>query len=109
MKQEIYRSFEGKLNVENRTGHIIYETKDFYEIEFLNIESEKKGKLRIRKEILDKKDFNNTEKLAEIGIDIENGCANYGQCWYNKKWYGYKEICRIQKKYQDNNWKRHAI
>lgn len=107
--KEIYRSFEGKLNVGNQTGYIIYELNDFYQIEFLSVWSDaKEDKVRIRKALLKEADFSNLEKIGDLQMDIENGCGDYGQCYFNEKWYGFETICKIQDKHDDNNWKRHV-
>lgn len=105
MKKEVYRSFEGKLNYNNQNGYIIVELQDFYEIEFLSVLQVGVDKIRIRKELLPENDFSNFEKIINLSEDIENGCADYGQCWYNGKWYGYDSICKIQEMHQANNWK----
>lgn len=108
-KKEVYRSFEGKLDVNNQTGYVIYELKDFYQIEFLSVWSDaKEDKVRIRKDLLKESDFLNLEKIGDLQMDIENGCRDYGQCYFNEKWYGYETIRKIQDKHDDNNWKRHV-
>ena len=38
MAKEVYRSFEGKLDVDCRDGYIILELKDFWEIRFLTVD-----------------------------------------------------------------------
>lgn len=106
--KEIYRSFEGKLNVENQSGYIIYEIENFYQIEFISVRTSGSDKVRIKKELLQKEDFENLEKITEIEMDIENGRADYGQCWYKEKWYSYDTINKIQCKNQDNYWKRYV-
>lgn len=106
--EEIYRSFEGLLDVKNQTGYIVYELKDFYEIEFLSVWSNaKESRVRIRKNLLKESDFSNLEKIGALQMDIENGRGDFGQCYFNEKWYGYETIRKIQAKYDDNNWKRH--
>lgn len=105
--KEVYRSFEGKLDCENQSGYIIQKLNDFYEIEFLSVWMDvNDSKVRIRKEFLSESDFGNLEKIGELQMDIENGCGDFGQCWYNGKWYGFDAICKIQEKNQSNEWKR---
>lgn len=107
--KEVYRSFEGKLDCENRSGYIISEMKEFYEIEFLSVYRDSKdSKVRIRKEFLSESNFGNLEKIGQLQMDIENGCGDFGQCLYKGKWYGYDAICKIQQKNQSNEWKRFA-
>lgn len=101
---EVYRSFDGKLDVENQAGYVITELKDFYEVEFLSVWGGH-GRVRIRKERLAVSDFGNLEKIDELREDIECGRADYGQCYYDGKWYGYEAICKIQTANQSNEWK----
>ena len=49
--QEIYRSFEGKLDVDCQDGYIILELKERYQIEWLSIWG-KTNKIRVRKDLL---------------------------------------------------------
>ena len=108
-KKEVYRSFDKLLGVDNQTGYIIYELKDFYEVEFLSVWSDaKESKVRIRKEFLQESDFSNLEKIGDLQMGIENGCGDYGQCYFNDKWYGYDTIRKIQIKHEDPSWKRHV-
>ncbi len=106
MKKEVYSSFEGKLNVDCQNGYIITEIKDFYEVEFLSVWQDiPDKKVRIRKKFLPECDFENYEKICDLTRYIEDGLGDYGQCWYNGKWYGYDLVCKIREKYQVNNWK----
>lgn len=46
--QEIYRSFEGKLGVDNQDGYIIFGLKERYQIEWLSVWG-KTQKIRVKK------------------------------------------------------------
>lgn len=46
--QEIYRSFEGKLGVDNQSGYIISELKETYQIENFTVWG-KSQKIRVKK------------------------------------------------------------
>jgi len=106
MKKEVYRSFEGKLNVDVQKGYIITELDGFYEIEFLTVWSDiGDSRIRIRKEFLSENDFANLEKITELMIDVEDGRADCGQCFYKGKWYGYDTICKIQETNKSYDWK----
>lgn len=106
--EEVYRSFD-VLGVECQHGYEIYELENFYEVRYYSVETPSPAdRVRIRKELLTKEDFRNQEKLGRLQADIENGCADYGQCWYNQKWYGYDTICKIQASNQDYRWKRYV-
>ena len=106
--KEIYRSFEGKLNVNNQSGYIIEDGNDFYQISFLSIQDDQKDdKIRVSKEI--KFDFTDVDKIAEIALDIENGCYDSEKCQvlYDGKWYSGKTINKIQNANKDYRWKRY--
>lgn len=108
MKKEVYRSFEGMLDMDNQNGYVIYELKDFFEVHFLSLESNSDSKVRIRKEFLPEEDFGNSKKITSLTVDIENGAADYGQCWWNGKWYGYNTIDKIIRQHDDYCWKRYV-
>ena len=40
--KEIYRSFEGKLDVDNQEGYIVYQGNGFFEIHNISVWSDKK-------------------------------------------------------------------
>lgn len=63
MSKEVYRSFEGKLDVDCRDGYIILELKDFWEIRFLTVDGSD-DMVRIRKEFL-----SDSVGLMENGMD----------------------------------------
>ena len=46
--QEIYRSFEGKLGVDNQSGYIISELKETYQIENFTVWG-KSQKIRVKR------------------------------------------------------------
>lgn len=106
--KEVYRSFEGKLDVDNQSGYIISELKDFYQVDFLSVWQGRDSKVRIKKELLPECDFSDIDKITKLTDDIEYGRQDAGQCYYNGKWYGYDTICDIQNKNQTSNWKRYA-
>lgn len=106
--KEIYRSFEGKLDVNNQSGYIIEEGNDFYQVSFLSVQDDQKDdKIRVSKEI--KFDFTDVDRIAEIATDIENGCYDSEKCQvlYNGKWYSGKTINKIQNANKDYRWKRY--
>ena len=88
--QEIYRSFEGKLNVDCQDGYIILELKERYQIEWLSIWG-KTNKIRVRKDLLP------VEECLK-------GCMYY----YKNSWYSYEKILEIQRKNQSNNWQAYV-
>lgn len=107
--KEVYRSFEGKINLDNQFGYIIYDLGDFYQIEFVSIElaDRNSSSVRIKKDILFPDDFKNLDRITELEMNIENGRANYGQYQYKGKWYGCDMIRKIQNKNRDGNWKKY--
>ena len=72
MSKEVYRSFEGKLDVDCRDGYIILELKDFWEIRFLTVDGSD-DMVRIRKEFLSENDFSN----RAINEQISNFAQTY--------------------------------
>lgn len=80
--QEIYRSFEGKLNVDCQSGYIILELKERYQIEWLTVWG-KTNKVRVRKDLLPVEDFGNEEKISELFTDAFHGCLK--GCSYQYK------------------------
>lgn len=103
--KEVFRSFEGKLNLDNRTGYIIYDHDDFYEVHFLNIDLDiDDSKIRIPKSV--EFEFDDLDKISGIQTDIENGCRK-GQVFYNGKWYNQESINKIQKSHNDYSWRKY--
>lgn len=108
--KEVYRSFEGKLNADNQNGTIIYDGGDYWQIESLSVwEDAQKTLYRIAKNALSPSEFEDTDKIAKIEIDISNG--NYEdknmQEFYKGKWYSSPTIRKIQNSNEDYNWKRY--
>jgi hypothetical protein len=103
--KEVYRSFDGKLDINNQYGYIVYDLEKYYEIQFLSVDSPNAGKIRIKKEYMPD-DFSDEEKIAELQTSIEDGCTDAGQCFYRGKWYSFDKISKIQAQNQDYNWKK---
>ena len=61
---EIYRSFEGKLNVDNQSGYIISELKETYQIENFTVWG-KSQKIRVKKGLLPVEDFGNEKRISK--------------------------------------------
>lgn len=108
--KEVYRSFEGKLDVNNQEGYVIYDFENMYQVEFLSVERGKDRHFRISKDVLQPDDFSDFVKLAEFEIDIVNGCYAYDdmQFKYNGKWYTGNDIVKIQASTGDVNWRGHV-
>ena len=108
--KELYKSFEGKLGVENQNGYIIYEADNsLLEIEELSIRQDiKKYRYRVPATLLPKADFANIQKIGELQADIWNGCYENGQIFFKGKWYSGKKIAEIQQKNQDQNWQKYV-
>lgn len=105
--QEIYRSFEGKLDVDCQDGYIILELKERYQIEWLSIWW-KTNKIRVRKDLLPVEDFGNASKISELFTDISHGCLKGCMYYYKNSWYSYEKILEIQRKNQSNNWQAYV-
>ena len=105
--QEIYRSFEGKVNVDCQDGYIILELKERYQIEWLSVWG-KTQKIRVKKDLLPVEDFGNEKKISELFYDIEHGCLEGCSYRYRGTWYSYEKILEIQRKNQSNNWQAYV-
>lgn len=109
--KELYRSFEGKLDVDNQSGYIIYDNKktNTYEIQFINVTVSKKSeKFRVSKNLLSQNEFSNLEKIQTLYVEVGNGVYENGQISYKNRWYSAKMIRDIQKDRQDQNWKKYV-
>ena len=105
--QEIYRSFEGKLNVDCQDGYIILELKERYQIEWLSVWG-KTQKIRVKKDLLPVEDFGSEKRISELFANIEHGCLEGCSYQYRGTWYSYEKILDIQKKNQSNNWQAYV-
>lgn len=105
--QEIYRSFEWKLGVDNQSGYIISELKETYQIENFTVWG-KSQKIRVKKDLLSVDDFGNEERIAEFFVDVEHGCLKGCSYQYRGTWYSYDKILEIQRKNQSNNWQAYV-
>ena len=102
--KEIYRSFEGKLDVDNQEGYIIYEGNGFFEIHSISVWSDKKDwKCRIKKEM----NWKDWDAVSEECYFVENGSAD-GQAFYDGKWYGSDLIRKIMNDHQDYCWQKYV-
>lgn len=64
--------------------------------------------IRKKKEFLSENDFSNRDKINDLYVSIYFNWGDFGQCWFNGKWYGYDTICKIQRKNKDDNWQRYV-
>ena len=109
--KEVYRSFEGKLDVDNQTGTIVYDGCEYWQFESLSVwQGAQKSLYRISKAVLKESEFEDDEKIGEIIVNISNG--NYEdknmQEFYNGKWYSSPTIRKIQNDNQDYNWEKYV-
>lgn len=104
MKKEIYRSFNGKLDAENRSGYIIYDCGAWYECEGLSVYNDVTNTL-VR--FLPSDAPSNLSDAAAIGeiIDAVNCGRISGQVFWRGKWYTPRDI---MDKYQDVNWRKYC-
>lgn len=104
--KEVYRSFEGKLNVDQREGYVVYDCGDVYEIHHLSVYSDvRDSRMRVFKE--DLPDLTDTAKIAEIELEICDGVRR-GAIFYRCRWYNQDLINKIQRMNDDMNWRRYA-
>ena len=107
MKKEIYRTFDGMLDVDNTDGYIIYSIgDDMLEVESISVRPDVvTDRFRVPSNLLPESDFGNLLKLGELAIETGDGVYTRGQTFYNGKWYSGATITEIQKKNDDLNWK----
>ena len=107
--REMYCSFEGKLDLSNQSGYVIYEMENnMLQIEFLSVDNNVKNeKIRIPSSILSIDDFSDDEKICNLCVDVSDGLISGAQYFYREKWWGSESINKIQNEHQDGNWKRY--
>lgn len=104
MKREVYRSFEGKLGVDNRDGYIVYESDNYITVERLSVYNDAiETCTRIPKTAVTCP-LSDGAALAELEDAVDCGRIN-GQVRYRGKWYSPRSI---MDKYQDANWRAHC-
>ncbi len=101
--KEIYRSFDGKLDVDNQSGYIVYEGNGFYEIESFSVWRSGSKRVRLKAPV----DWTDLAAIGEATLGVEHGVVE-GQAFYKGKWYGTETINRIQNKYGDYSWQAYV-
>ena len=109
--QEIYCSFDGKLDLDNQSGYVIYSLGNgLLQIEFLSINRDVKDeKYRLPDNLLRVSDLDNAEKLISLCLEVSNGNISGAQYFYKGKWWSPESIMKVQKEHCDNNWKKYII
>lgn len=97
--KEIYRSFEGKLNVENQNGYIVYELKEMYEIHELSVWGNGANKFRVQKNDFDLNRINELLYIGELYESVDCGRID-GQIYYKDKWRSPQKIMDKNKTYK---------
>lgn len=104
MKEEIYRSFSGKLGVENQEGYIIYSVDEWLEYKTLSVR-QNTITVRIRFRPSDAPiDWSDMCALGEIIEAVDCGRIP-GQVWYRGAW---RTPRKLIEQYQDYNWKKYC-
>lgn len=105
--KEIYRSFEGKLDV-GEDGYFVNELEDFYEIHTLSTRTGIPDELcRVRKSAMPDPDWADWYTIGKICVEVRNGVLD-GQAFYDGKWYSTETIHKIQAKNKDYFWQRYV-
>ena len=102
--KEIYRSFD-VLSVEGpRTGYIVYQLENYYQVEWKSIEPDiQPRKFRIAQAI----DWKDPGAVSEARQNVE--AANIeGQAFYKNRWYSTKTILKIMKDKETFNWQAYC-
>jgi len=100
---EIYRSFEGKLDVENQSGFTVYKTENNYQVEAHSVHQDQM-EIGFRFPIADPepdwKSFDVGEKYDAIDKGREPGQIRYKSGWYSPR--------AIMDKNKDYNWRKYV-
>ncbi len=96
----IYQSFEGKLDVDEQTGYIVYQGNGFYEVESFSVWRSGSHKVRFKNPV----DWTDSAAIGEASIGVEHGVVD-GQAFYRGKWYSTATINKIQNRYDTYDWK----
>lgn len=110
MKKELYRSFEGKLGVENQEGYIIYDIGGGrLQIENYNVWTHgPQEPFRIPSKLLPPEDYDNEEKIVELCMDAWYGRRAGAEIYFRGRWYSDKAIEKIQQLHEDNVWQKYV-
>lgn len=110
--KEIYRSFDGKLNVDQQDGYILYSTDDggaLIEYEGLSVwQDVRTERARIPADHLPPEQYGDTERIGELVADCWCGNLAAGQIYFCGKWWSGDKIREIQRKNNDLQWQRYV-
>lgn len=110
MKKELYRSFEGKLDVGNEEGYIIYNIGDGrLQIEHYNVWTHgPQEPFRIPSKLLPPEDYGNEAKIVELCVDAWYGRRAGTEIYFRNRWYSDEAIEKIQALHEDNVWQKYV-
>ena len=100
--KEVYRSFEGKLDLDQSEGIVVCELDDWYEIQWLNVDkSITDTYFRIPK-TASEPDWSEYD-FSDALLAVEQGSID-GQMFAKGKWYSPKQIINARK---DPMWRKY--
>lgn len=107
---EIYRSFEGKLDVDQQEGYILYSVNSGALIEYEGLSVWQTGaeRARIPAEHLPPEQYGNTERIGALIVDCWDGHFPRGQIYFHGKWWSGEKIRTIQAKKNDMQWYKYV-
>lgn len=103
MKKEVYKSFTGRLDLDNQSGYIVYETDEYYRIESISLGADTSLTL-VEKQYFDLNKVSDIEYIGSVLIDVDHGCIP-GKVYFKHKWHSPGEIMESHK---DHNWKKYV-
>lgn len=109
--RELYRSFEGKLSVDQQDGYILYSINDGALVEYNSLsvwQDQRSERAHIPAALLRPEDYGNSDKIGGLVVDCWFGNLPDGQIYFRGKWWTGKAIRAIQAKHNDNNWQRYV-
>lgn len=110
-KEEIYRSFEGFLNVDQQCGYILYSISDgaMIEYEWLSVwQDASTERARFPAKLLPPSEYSNGALLGELVVNCMDGVIEGGQYFHKDRWWSAETIHKIQNVNQDYCWQRYV-
>lgn len=105
--KEIYRSFEGLLDVDCQFGYILYAVKggDLIEYESVSVWSDSRSeRARIPARYLPTDSYDDALNIVKLVDACRNGTLPGGQYFFRGKWWSYDRISKISKRYRFQHW-----
>lgn len=108
-KVEVYSSFEGKLDVDQQEGYVLYLTENFIEYNWLSVwQDDQTSRARFPIGALPEESYGDRDKVWNLVAQCWDGTLPGGQIMYKGKWWSDTTIRKIQDAHQDMTWQKYA-